>query len=141
MLQIGHDLLRYSPASITRGHEHSLDLSVGLLVGEHLGGAATDADGHTSVPGLFAVGEAAASGLHGANRLASNSLLEGSVIGRKCGRVAATEAKEAEGSRSRLGLPRQLDGPVRYAGRFGGLAVFAHEDGFCVRAAPTVPRL
>lgn len=46
-----------------------------------LGGAATDLDGRTTVDGLFAVGEAAASGLHGANRLASNSLLEAVVLG------------------------------------------------------------
>ena len=61
-----------------------------------LGGAATDQEGRTNVPGLFAVGEAAASGLHGANRLASNSLLEGAVVGASAGRRAALEARESE---------------------------------------------
>jgi len=76
-----------------------------------LGGAATDDDGRTSVPGLLAVGEAAASGLHGANRLASNSLLEGAVIGQRAGRRAASDARESEDALMRLGLPRRADGP------------------------------
>jgi L-aspartate oxidase len=56
-----------------------------------IGGALVDLDGHTGVEGLFACGEAACSGLHGANRLASNSLLEGLVLGARTGGVAATE--------------------------------------------------
>ncbi|WP_082688454.1 L-aspartate oxidase [Curtobacterium oceanosedimentum] len=46
-----------------------------------MGGIATDSEGRTSLPGLLAVGEAACTGVHGANRLASNSLLEGLVFG------------------------------------------------------------
>ena len=52
----------------------------------HMGGIASDASGRTSLPGLWVAGECAATGLHGANRLASNSLLEGLVFG---ARVAA----------------------------------------------------
>ncbi len=47
----------------------------------HMGGIATDVHGRASLPGLWAVGECASTGLHGANRLASNSLLEGLVFG------------------------------------------------------------
>ncbi|MBK7400916.1 MAG: L-aspartate oxidase [Myxococcales bacterium] len=48
------------------------------------GGVAADVDGKTSVKGLWAIGETACTGLHGANRLASNSLLEGLVMGYRC---------------------------------------------------------
>lgn len=57
----------------------------------HMGGVVADADGRTSLPGLFAAGECASVGVHGANRLASNSLLEAAVFGARAGRAAAAE--------------------------------------------------
>lgn len=62
----------------------------------HMGGIAADPDGRTSVAGLFAVGECAATQVHGANRLASNSLLEAAAFGRRAGRAAAA-AEQAVG--------------------------------------------
>lgn len=57
----------------------------------HMGGIAAEVDGRTSLAGLYAVGECAATGVHGANRLASNSLLEAAAFGRGAGRAAAAE--------------------------------------------------
>jgi L-aspartate oxidase len=57
-----------------------------------IGGLETDLDGRTTVRGLWAVGECASTGLHGANRVGSNSLLEGLVLGERAGQSAAEEA-------------------------------------------------
>lgn len=69
-LDLAHDRIPVSPAA------HYV-----------MGGVETDLDGRTSVPGLFAAGEVACTGVHGANRLASNSLLEGLVFGLRAGRA------------------------------------------------------
>lgn len=58
-----------------------------------IGGVTADEFGRSSLPGLYAIGEASCSGLHGANRLASNSLLEGLVFGARAGTDAAEQAK------------------------------------------------
>jgi L-aspartate oxidase len=60
------------------------------------GGVLADAAGRTAVPGLYAAGEVARTGLHGANRLASNSLLEGLVIGARAVRAVAADRAAAD---------------------------------------------
>jgi L-aspartate oxidase len=60
-----------------------------------MGGVVTDLDGRTAVPGLLAAGECARTGVHGANRLASNSLLEAVVFGRRAARAALSDAAPA----------------------------------------------
>ena len=74
----------------------------------HMGGIASDANGRSSLPGLWVVGECAATGLHGANRLASNSLLEGLVFGA----LAADDVRGRLSSGAMRGLP---PAPQRFA--------------------------
>jgi L-aspartate oxidase len=73
----------------------------------HMGGIVTDADGRTSLAGLYAAGECASTGVHGANRLASNSLLEAAVFGRRAG-LAARNAADPETAPVRAPVPPRL---------------------------------
>jgi L-aspartate oxidase len=82
----GMDLSARFPGISGFLREHGLDLARDLIPvrpAAHylMGGVRTDVDGRTSLPGLYAAGEVACTGVHGANRLASNSLLEGLVFG------------------------------------------------------------
>ncbi|MEQ1894427.1 MAG: L-aspartate oxidase [Planctomycetota bacterium] len=73
-----------------------------------IGGLETDLEGRTSVAGLWAVGECASSGLHGANRMGSNSLLEGLVLGERAGQRAAEEAQGKGIQDWRVRAPREI---------------------------------
>jgi L-aspartate oxidase len=69
-----------------------------------MGGVVTDLDGRTSVDGLYAAGECARTGVHGANRLASNSLLEAATFGRRAASAALSVARITGTGQARAGV-------------------------------------
>ena len=90
------DVRRKFPGMAETCRKFGLDLArdrIPVRPGAHymIGGVTVDAEGRTDVPGLFAAGEVTSSGLHGANRLASNSLLEGLVYGARAGAAVTAE--------------------------------------------------
>lgn len=97
----GKDLRARFPGISERLTEYGFDLSKDLIPirpAAHylMGGVRTDLHGRTNVAGLFAAGEVACTGVHGANRLASNSLLEGLVFGQRAAEAMLQEGLLAE---------------------------------------------
>jgi L-aspartate oxidase len=130
------------------GYDLSRDLiPVAPAAHYSIGGIRVDIDGRTSVPGLFASGECACSGLHGANRLASNSLLEGLVLSRRIVRAlqpscsvrqlrlsSSAEGKEPSGdlTPTRVALQAEMSASVSVNRTEEGLArAGAVLDGLC----------
>jgi L-aspartate oxidase len=77
-----------------------------------MGGIATDLDGRTTVSGLYAIGECACTGLHGANRLASNSLSECFVFGARAARAGLEERLPTAPGTPQLPAPETLEAPA-----------------------------
>jgi L-aspartate oxidase len=89
-------LLQRFPKIYDTCMQYGLDISRDLLpvspaAHYSMGGVRTDLEGRTTLDGLYAAGEVSCTGVHGANRLASNSLLEGLVFGARAGRAAALD--------------------------------------------------
>jgi L-aspartate oxidase len=108
---VGGDLPRRFPGVCARCREHGIDpvrelIPVTPAAHYQMGGIAVDADGRSTLPGLRAAGEVAFTGVHGANRLASNSLLEGLVYGRRAGHAAREDLEAGTVSRALAAPPR-----------------------------------
>jgi L-aspartate oxidase len=105
-LDITKDLLPVSPAS------HYC-----------MGGVRTDLEGRSSLPGLYAAGEVACTGVHGANRLASNSLLEGLVFGARAGRAAAVDCAQRNVKAGEGAVPDEASGKASNVSMTGEVAL------------------
>src|SRR5690242_17562349 len=97
-LRFGIDMLKHAIPVVPAAHYQC-------------GGIKTDVNGATSLPGLYAIGEVGCTGMHGANRLASNSLLEGLVVAHRA--VAAAVAGRRPGERRSISLPEWESGNVQ----------------------------
>src|SRR6185437_9692411 len=98
---LGRDLLENGFPTVTAAcRKHGIDpvnAMIPVAPGAHYscGGIRADLDGRTTIPGLFAVGEAASTGIQGANRLASNSVTEAVIAGRRTGTAIAASLSAA----------------------------------------------
>ncbi|MEX0873959.1 MAG: L-aspartate oxidase [Actinomycetota bacterium] len=108
---IGADAIRRRFPHITEAvSQHGFDMTsepIPVAPAAHyfLGGVATDTSGRTTLPGLFAAGECAATGVHGANRMAGNSLAEAVVFGRRAAMAMTSETD----SKTKAPAPTSLD--------------------------------
>jgi L-aspartate oxidase len=123
---LGRDLLENGFPTVTAAcRKHGIDPVTDLIPvapGAHYscGGIRADLDGRTSLPGLYAAGEAASTGVQGANRLASNSVTEAIIAGRRTGTAIADALSRADFARvtgkalSRVGLVSEVTVPAAY---------------------------
>ena len=117
---IGAEIARQFPAVTQACMRNGIDpalqpIPVVAAAHYHMGGVETDLAGRSSLTGLWACGEAASTGLHGANRLASNGLLEALVFARSCARdIAGTIAQAATAPEVEIALsPQGETSPLR----------------------------
>ena len=128
------------PTILASCREHDIDPVADLIPvapASHYvsGGVLTDLDGRASIPGLFACGEVACTGVHGANRLASNSLLEGLVFAARIGRVLESEAFA---SRPVVAIPG--DSPLISHRQMRTLQQTMTDDASVIRSASSLAR-
>ena len=105
-----------------------------------MGGIVTDLDGRSSVEGLYAAGECARTGVHGANRLASNSLLEAAAFGRRAGSAAVVEGPSRVSSIPRTKVWRRGNLSVADVGELLDSAAGVIRDGKSLKTAITCLR-
>ncbi len=110
---LGERVRERFPTITATCREHGIDITsqpIPIAPAAHymIGGVHTDMDGATSVAGLFACGEVAGNGVHGANRLASNSLLDGSVFGHRAALCALENIAERPASPPRRRLQASM---------------------------------
>ena len=113
--------------------QYNIDISTDLIPvrpAAHyaMGGVRTDLAGRTSLPGLYAAGEAACTGVHGANRLASNSLLEGLVYGARAGAAMREEPAPAHSNHTSAKTGNPVENPATREGRGAEELIHAVRD-------------
>jgi L-aspartate oxidase len=118
---LGSDALENGFPTVTAAcRKHGIDPVTAMIPvapGAHYscGGILADLDGRTTLPGLYAVGEAASTGVQGANRLASNSVTEAIIAGRRAGEAIADGASAADGCGNDTAIGGWLPQPSAWA--------------------------